>query len=164
MIQPKGWAYYGGKKCFSGGQGMSILTSDFEAAIKDYRYDSFEVIISCYFSIILHFLFSFYFHFLQVRYRAYNMKTPVHLILQMIDDFYDADNEDNTFDLGVQYLDDKVFTFPRVEKRPGCGEDLRGFKSYPLFKGLVPSEFDGGSFTWKTTHQVDETDLYTQTK
>jgi hypothetical protein len=92
------------------------------------------------------------------------MKTPVNLIIDMIDGCYDPLNHSNTFDLGVQYMTNSVITFPRVEEQPGSGQSLPGCKSYPVFKGLVPRDFDGGSFTWKSASRVEESELYSLRK
>ena len=43
------------------------------------------------------------------------MKTPVHLILRMIEPFYDQEDMTKTFDLGVQYMFQDMVTFPRVD-------------------------------------------------
>ena len=92
------------------------------------------------------------------------MKAPVHHILEMIDGCYDKADESNTFDLGVQHLTGSMITFPKVEEYPGCGANLPGFKSYPVFKGLVDEDFEGGSFTYVRKHAVDALEPYTLTK
>jgi hypothetical protein len=92
------------------------------------------------------------------------MKTPVHLLLRMIEGIYDDEDEENAFDLGVQYMSEDIITFPRVEERPGSG-NLPGCKSYSVFKGLVPDNFNGGSFTWKGSNAALQGDeLYAQRK
>ena len=92
------------------------------------------------------------------------MKAPVHSIMEMIIDCYDKADETNTFDLGVQYMTGEVITFPKVKKFPGCGENLPRCKSYPVFKGLVPDDFEGGSFTYVRKNAVDDSEPYTLTK
>ena len=76
------------------------------------------------------------------------MKTHVHLMLEKLEGCYDDQDETNEFDLGVQYMMDDMITFPRVESQPGSCVDATGCKSYPIFKGLVPVDFEGGSLTW----------------
>lgn len=90
------------------------------------------------------------------------MKTPVHLILAMIEPYYDNEDETNTYDLGVQYMSKDMVTFPRVEMNPGDGVDLEGFKSYSTMKGLVPEGFTGGSFTWTAPRKLDDEELYSE--
>jgi hypothetical protein len=56
-LQPKGFAFYGGEKKFVRGQGMSILTEDFEDSLRKYRVDSLQVfrpIWSCHAYTFLH--------------------------------------------------------------------------------------------------------------
>ena len=92
------------------------------------------------------------------------MKAPVHIILNMINKCYDKEDERNTFDLGVQYMTGDIITFPKVEKYPGCGENLPGCTSYPVYKGLVDEDFEGGSFTYIKKGPVDGLEPYTLTK
>ena len=76
------------------------------------------------------------------------MRIAVHLMLAKLDGCYDDEDESNEFDLGVQYLMDDMITFPRVESEPGSRVDATGCMSYPICKGLVPEDFEGGSLTW----------------
>jgi hypothetical protein len=92
------------------------------------------------------------------------MKTPVHLLLRMIESICNDEDPENAFDLRVQYISKDIITFPRVEERPGSG-NLPGCKSFPVFKGLVPDNFTRGSFTWKGSNAALQGDeLYAQRK
>jgi hypothetical protein len=66
---------------------------------------------------------------------------------------YDNLDKSNTFDIAVEYAMKTIPTFPRVSIGPGF-PTLPGFKSYLMFPGLVPPDFDGGSLTWKNPSQV----------
>ena len=57
----------------------------------------------------------------------------MHHILEMIEGCYDKADESNTFDLGVQPMTGSMITFPKVEEYTGCGANLPGFKSYPVY-------------------------------
>lgn len=84
------------------------------------------------------------------------MKIPVHLMIEKLDGCYDDLDETNQFDLGVQYMLEKMITFPRV--------DAAGWKSYPIFKGLVPNDFNGGSLTWLSSSPLEDGEEYNHRK
>ena len=124
-----------------------------------------DILFHVLFRMLFYLFFMYYFiYFYQIRFRAYNMKTPVHMIVKMIKPYYDPLDESNTFDLGIQYLSNDMVTWPRVETDKGDGVDVPGFKSYLILKGLLPADFTGGSFTWNTTSKIDETDDFNQLK
>lgn len=84
------------------------------------------------------------------------MKIPVNLMLKKLDNCYDAEDDTNQFDLGVQYMMEKMITFPLVE--------AAGWKSYPIFKGLVPNDFKGGSLTWLSSSPLNDHEMYNHRK
>lgn len=92
------------------------------------------------------------------------MKVPVHLLLKKLEGIYDEDDETNTWDLGVQFMSPRMITFPKVVSSKNSANIATGCKSYPVFKGLVPDDFDGGSFTWLAKSELNDGELYNHRK
>ena len=85
-------------------------------------------------------------------------------MLKKLEGCYDEDDETNMFDLGVQYMMPRMITFPRVESSVSCANNAPGCTSYPVFKGLVPDNFEGGSFTWISKSPSNDGEPYNHSK